>query len=54
MHQLLFDYISKYMPLTDDEKKAILDLDEEVFAKFPRFETLCRIVSEDLLVKSQS
>ncbi|EPR70977.1 Crp/Fnr family transcriptional regulator [Cyclobacterium qasimii] len=136
MHQLLFDYISKYMPLTDDEKKVILDLDlfrevkkgtlllkegeksnlgyfvlkgcirkfyiidgeekttnfytelqgevpecvtnnkpstyylsciedsiisastsdldEEVFAKFPRFETLCRIVSEDLLVKSQS
>ena len=27
MHQLLFDYISKYMPLTDDEKKVILDLD---------------------------
>jgi len=29
-------------------------MEEEVFAKFPRFETLCRIVSEDLLVKSQS
>jgi CRP-like cAMP-binding protein len=136
MHQLLFDYISNYMPLTDDEKKVILDLDlfrqvkkgtlllkegeksnlgyfvlkgcirkyyiidgeekttnfytelqgevpecatnnkpstyylsciedsiisastpdldEVVFAKFPRFETLCRIVSEELLVKVQS
>lgn len=30
------------------------DLEEDVFAKFPRFETLCRIVSEELLVKSQS
>tara|TARA_R110002096_G_scaffold153285_8_gene317002 strand:- start:3946 stop:4524 length:579 start_codon:yes stop_codon:yes gene_type:complete len=136
MQNILFDYISKYMPLTDDEKKVITDLDlfrpvkkgtillkegqlsqegyfvlkgcvrkyyiidgeekttnfytelqgevpecvsnkkpstyyltcvedsiisvstpdleEDVFAKFPRFETLCRIVSEELLVKSQS
>lgn len=30
------------------------DMEAEVFAKFPRFETLCRILSEDLLVKSQA
>lgn len=136
MKHLLFDFISRYMPLTDDEKKVISDLDvfrqvkkgtllleegqqsqegyfvlkgcirkyyivdgeekttnfytemqgetpecvltkkpstyflsvvedslisastpameEEVFAKFPRFETLCRILSEDLLIKSQT
>ena len=27
MQNILFDYISKYMPLTDDEKKVITDLD---------------------------
>ncbi len=136
MQNILFDYISKYMPLTDDEKKVITDLDlfrpvkkgttllqegqlsqegyfvlkgcvrkyyiidgeekttnfytelqgevpecvsnkkpstyyltcvedsiisvstpdleEDVFAKFPRFETLCRIVSEELLAKSNA
>lgn len=26
---------------------------EEVFKKFPKFETICRIVSEKLIVKSQ-
>ncbi|AEL27722.1 Crp/Fnr family transcriptional regulator [Cyclobacterium marinum] len=136
MHQLLFDYISKYMPLTSEEKNVILELnlfreikkgtllleegqqsdlgyfvlkgcirkyyiidgeekttnfytelqgevpecainkkpssyylsciedsiisastselDDEMFARFPRFETLCRIISEELLQKSQS
>lgn len=136
MQNLLFDYISKYMTLTDDEKKVITNLElfkqvkkgtilleegqrsregyfvlkgcmrkfyiidgeekttnfytelqgevpecvlskkpssyylscvedsiisistpeieAEMFAKFPRFETLCRILSEELLVKTQS
>lgn len=27
MHQLLFDFISKYMPLTEEEKNAIVSLD---------------------------
>jgi CRP-like cAMP-binding protein len=136
MENALFDYISKYMTLTDDEKKILIDLDlfqqvkkgtilleegqrskdgyfvlkgcmrkfyiidgeekttnfytemqgeipqcvannkpsayylscvedsiisistpdmeVDVFAKFPRFETLCRIISEELLVKSQA
>lgn len=136
MDNVLFDYISKYITLTEDEKKAIIDLDifrevkkgtillaegqrstegyfvlkgcmrkyyiidgeekttnfytemqgetpecvlnkkpssyylscvedsilsvstpdmeAEVFAKFPRFETLCRILSEELLVKNQA
>lgn len=29
------------------------DMEMEAFAKFPRFETLCRVLSEHLLVKSQ-
>jgi CRP-like cAMP-binding protein len=29
------------------------DMEEEVFKKFPRFESLCRILSEELLAKSQ-
>ena len=135
MEKILFDYISQYITLDDDEKKAILDLDifrqikkgaillkegektekgyfvlkgclrkyylidgeekttsfftelegevpecvinkkpsayfiasvedsiisisttemeAEIFAKFPRFETLCRILSEELIVKNQ-
>jgi len=135
MHELLFDYISKYISLTEDEKKAIIDLnifhsvkkgvallsegqssqegffvlkgcirtyyviegeekttafytemegitpncvltkqpskyfiattedsiiaisnpdmESEIFEKFPKFETLCRILSEELLVKQQ-
>jgi CRP-like cAMP-binding protein len=28
-------------------------MEEEIFEKFPRFETLCRILSEELLAKSQ-
>ena len=136
MNKILFDYIATYMPLTDDEKKILIDLnlfkqikkgtillkegqrskegyfvlkgcmrrfhiidgeekttnfytemqgetpecvltkspssyylscvedsiitvstpdmEAEAFAKFPRFETLCRLVSEDLLVKNQA
>ena len=27
MQQLLFDFISKYIPLNDEEKKALIDLD---------------------------
>ena len=30
------------------------DMEAEVFEKFPKFETLCRILSEQLLSKSQS
>lgn len=30
------------------------DMEADIFAKFPRFETLCRLVSEELLVKSQA
>lgn len=29
------------------------DMEEEIFSKFPKFETLCRILSEELLVKQQ-
>lgn len=29
------------------------DMEAEIFEKFPRFETLCRILSEELLVKQQ-
>lgn len=135
MQQLLFDFISKYIPLNDEEKKALIDLDifhsvkkgsvlleegktskegyfvlkgcirtyyiidgeekttafytemegltpncvvtkkpseyyvaatedsiitisnpdmeNEIFEKFPKFETLCRVLSEELLVKQQ-
>lgn len=30
------------------------DMEADVFAKFPRFETLCRLLSEELLVKNQA
>ena len=29
------------------------DMEQEMFEKFPRFETLCRLLSEDLLAKKQ-
>lgn len=32
---------------------ATPDMEEQVFSKYPRFETLCRLLSEDLLVKQQ-
>lgn len=30
------------------------EIEKETFEKFPRFETLCRLLSEDLLAKNQS
>ncbi len=30
------------------------DMEADIFEKFPRFETLCRILSEELLIKNQS
>ena len=30
------------------------DMEADMFAKFPKFETLCRIMSEELLAKNQS
>lgn len=30
------------------------DMEEEIFEKFPKFETLCRILSEELLSKNQT
>lgn len=135
MHELLFDFITKYIPLTEEEKKALISLDifrsvkkgtvllkegqtstegyfvlkgcirtyyiidgedkttafytemegvtpncviskkpskyyiattedsiltisnpdmeAEIFEKFPKFETLCRVLSEELLAKQQ-
>jgi CRP-like cAMP-binding protein len=29
------------------------DMEDEMFAKFPKFETLCRVLSEELLAKKQ-
>lgn len=47
---------SYYLSCTEDSIISIStpDMEAEVFAKFPRFETLCRILSEELLIKSQS
>lgn len=33
---------------------ANADMEKEIFEKFPRFETLCRLLTEDLLAKSQA
>lgn len=40
MHDLLFDFISKYISLTDDEKNAIISLD--VFRSFKKGTTLLK------------
>ena len=40
MHDLLFDFISKYISLTDDEKNAIVSLD--VFRSFKKGTTLLK------------
>ncbi|MNL48613.1 hypothetical protein D3C87_1714840 [compost metagenome] len=29
------------------------DMEQEIFEKFPRFETVCRVLSEELVAKSQ-
>lgn len=33
---------------------ANLDMEDEMFSKFPKFETLCRMLSEELLAKHQT
>ena len=40
MHDLLFDFISKYISLTDDEKNAILS--EDIFRSFKKGATLLK------------
>lgn len=44
-----------YIATTEDSIIAISnpDMEIEIFEKFPKFETLCRILSEDLLAKQQ-
>lgn len=44
-----------YVAVSEDSIITIADqnMEEEVFAKFPKFETLCRILSEKLLLKKQ-
>ena len=44
-----------YISASEDSILAISDpdMEEEIFAKFPKFETLCRVLSEDLLIKQQ-
>ncbi|MGB3152635.1 MAG: cyclic nucleotide-binding domain-containing protein [Maribacter sp.] len=44
-----------YVACVEDSLITVSNLDMEVdmFAKFPKFETLCRILSEELLVKKQ-
>lgn len=44
-----------YLSCTEDSIISVStpEIEAEVFAKFPRFETLCRIISEEALVKHQ-
>ncbi|HEY9486900.1 MAG TPA: Crp/Fnr family transcriptional regulator [Chryseosolibacter sp.] len=44
-----------YVECVEDSIITVSDprLEKEIFEKFPRFETLCRIMSEELLAKSQ-
>jgi len=44
-----------YIACVEDSILTVSDpgMEEEIFEKFPRFETLCRVLSEDLLAKSQ-
>lgn len=44
-----------YVDCVEDSILGIsnLELEEEMFQKFPKFETLCRILSEKLLVREQ-
>ena len=74
MENILFDFISKYVSLTDEEKNVIIssdifrsvsciedtiltvsnsDMEAEINSKFPKFETMCRILSEELLAKQR-
>lgn len=47
---------SYYLSCVEDSIISIStpDMEAEVFAKFPRFETLCRLISEELLVNNQA
>jgi len=44
-----------YIACVEDSILSIAnaDMEKDIFEKFPRFETLCRLLSEDLLEKSQ-
>lgn len=44
-----------YVATTEDSILTIADpdMETEIFEKFPKFETLCRVLSEDLLAKQQ-
>ena len=45
-----------YIACVEDCVLAIAnaEMEKEIFEKFPRFETLCRLLSEDLLAKNQA
>ncbi len=45
-----------YVAATEDAIIALSnpDMEADMFAKFPKFETLCRILSEELIVKQQT
>jgi len=44
-----------YIATTEDSIVSVSnpDMEAEIFQKFPKFETLCRVLSEELLVKQQ-
>lgn len=44
-----------YISCVEDSFLSVTDpdMEAEIFAKFPRFETLCRLLTEELLSKSQ-
>jgi CRP-like cAMP-binding protein len=44
-----------YIAATEDSiiTRSNPDMEQEIFEKFPKFETLCRVLSEELLVKEQ-
>ncbi|MBD3631215.1 Crp/Fnr family transcriptional regulator [Cyclobacterium sp.] len=44
-----------YVSCVEDSILTISDpsMEEEIFQKFPKFETMCRVLSEELLVKQQ-
>jgi CRP-like cAMP-binding protein len=44
-----------YVSCVEDSILTISDpsMDEEIFQKFPKFETMCRVLSEELLAKQQ-
>lgn len=44
-----------YLETTEDSILTVsnVDMEGEIFEKFPRFESLCRVLSEELLAKNQ-